>query len=236
MIDNSLTMGILLIGVGLALALIAYAVLLNRREDGQAEPPEPADEETGPGEPLMEEPTPATPPMPIPAPEIPAPPVPSPRPPAAPATPPGPGLGERRLLPVVTLLREEVTGEVAVQVGERIYRRVEELSASPDMSRVQSVAAELGRWMARSPAPAKAAGAARDEAPAKHGSMIDQINQILEEREDSGTGPRGIRLAEGPGGTVRVLVGVQSFAMDEVPDPQVRELIRQAVAEWEGRG
>ena len=33
MIDNSLLMGIVLIGVGLALALIAYAVLLYRREN-----------------------------------------------------------------------------------------------------------------------------------------------------------------------------------------------------------
>ena len=38
----------------------------------------------------------------------------------APPTPPVP---DRRLFPVVTLLRDEVTGQLALQVGQRVYQR-----------------------------------------------------------------------------------------------------------------
>ncbi len=37
----------------------------------------------------------------------------------APPTPPVP---DRRLFPVVTLLRDEVTGQLALQVGQRVYQ------------------------------------------------------------------------------------------------------------------
>jgi len=235
MIDNSLLMGIVLIGVGIALALIAYAVLLNRREGEETATPDEQEAE-GPDMKESREPAPLpAPPSTPPAASRPAAPSAVP-PPPAPIEPP-PGVAWRRLLPVATLFREEVTGDLVIQVGERTYRRVEDLQTSPDANRVRSAASDLARWLARGPAPAKAAGAVRDEGPAKPGSMIEQINMILEEKLSStSSATRGIRLAEGPGGVVRVFIGVVSYTMDEVPDPEVRQLIRQAVAEWEARG
>jgi hypothetical protein len=64
--------------------------------------------------------------------------------------------------------------------------------------------------------------------------MIDQINTILERKlAESPQGLKGVRLVEGTGGALRVFVGLQSYAFDEVPDPEVRKVIREAVAEWE---
>jgi type IV secretory pathway VirB10-like protein len=241
--DNSLLWGIILIGVGLALALIAYAVMLNRRE---AEGGAPAVEETA-SEAADEspEPTPAEQPGPPPEPAAPAsPPQPPPITAAAPApptpvapqppAPPSPGEASRRLLPVAALLREDVSGALIVQVGERIYRRADDLRKSPDWARVQSISADLARWTSGGLAAPRASTSARDETAAKAGSMIDQINEILEQKLlGAGNAPRGVRLAEGPGGTVRVYVGVQAYSIDDVPDQAVRQLIRQAVSEWE---
>lgn len=259
MIDNSLLMGIVLIGVGLALALIAYAVLLYRRENEpkdafeEDEPPPLADEGSEPAVSASALPTEAPPPPAAPAPAPPPasalppqPPTPPPTPPPAvvmppptpPPTPPSPPLAAgRRLLPVASLLREDVTGDLVVQVGDRVYRRAEELRGSADANRVQSASADLTRWIAGGPAyKAGTAGPTREEAKAKSASMIEQINTILEEKLATGSPLQGVRLVEGAGGTVRVFIGVNSYPVDEVPDPQVRQLIRQAVAEWEGRG
>jgi hypothetical protein len=259
--DNSLLMGIVLIGVGLALALIAYAVLLYRRENepkdtAEAEEPPPlegeslepavlASDEPSLSPPPPAGPAPAQPPVdaqqpqppiaaPTPPPVVAAPPpvVPAP-PPALPSTPLGAG---RRLLPVAALLREDVTGELVVQVGDRVYRRPEELRGSADANRVQSASADLTRWIAGgSSSKPGTVGPTREEKAAKSASMIEQINTILEEKLAAGSPLQGVRLVEGVGGTVRVFVGVNSYPVDEVPDPQVRQLIRLAVAEWEGR-
>ncbi|HSB90493.1 MAG TPA: hypothetical protein VLD63_10765, partial [Anaerolineales bacterium] len=229
MIDNSLLMGIVLIGVGIALALIAYAVMLNRRDgeepvEAEALEVEPAAEATAelstealepPAEPV-EPPPPRVAPAPMP-PDAAAPPV---------SIQPTTGIPARRLLPVATLLREEVTGDLVIQVGDHVYRRVEDLRSSSDSARVQSVSADLARWLSR--VTPKPPGAAREEAPAKPGSMIEQINLILEEKlAAAGSATRGVRLAEGPGGVVRVFIGVNSYPMEEVPDSEVRQLIRQ---------
>jgi type IV secretory pathway VirB10-like protein len=246
MMDNSLLWGIILIGVGLALALIAYAVMLNRREAEGSAPaiedaaPEAADELPKPIPAVMAEPAPvpAAPAPAAPAPVIPAaaPPPPTPLAPQPPA-PPTPREASQRLLPVAALLREDVSGALVVQVGERTYRRADDLRKSPDWARVQSISADLARWTSGSATAPRASASARDETPAKAGSMIDQINEILEKKLlTAGNAPRGVRLAEGPGGTVRVFVGVQAYSIDEVPDPAIRLLIRQAVSEWEASG
>jgi hypothetical protein len=66
--------------------------------------------------------------------------------------------------------------------------------------------------------------------------MVEQINRILQGKLGAQPeGGRGVRLAEGPGGSVRVYIGVQAYGLEDVPDPAIRESIREAVAEWEGR-
>ena len=250
MIDSSLLWGMILIGVGLALAMIAYAVMLNRREpEGErtfppAEPEPEVDEEPSeiqapvqvapmqvPATPPAPAPVPASPP---PTPAAPAPAAPAPAAPAVVSSPASPAPAGRRLLPVASLLREDVTGALVIQVGERVYRRADELKMSSDWARVESASADLARWTAGGHPSGRPSAGAREETPRKPGSMIEQINEILERKLTSaGNAPRGVRLAEGPGGTVRVFVGLQAYNMEEVPDPAVRQLIRQAVAEWE---
>jgi hypothetical protein len=76
------------------------------------------------------------------------------------------------------------------------------------------------------------------EAPQKSkGTMVEQIDVILQEViENSDKPDRKIRLVEEPRDGVAVWVDHQQFiGVDAVPDPSVKELIRQAVKEWDRR-
>jgi len=98
--------------------------------------------------------------------------------------------------------------------------------------------AELNRWFGG--AGAEELRPKKDEEkavkpPAGKLSMVEQINQILDRNlaEEPGS-RRGVRLVDGPAGSIRVYLGVEGFdAIDDVPDPEVRRLIREAVSEWE---
>jgi hypothetical protein len=244
-IDTSLLFGLFLIAGGFALGAAAVYLLYPRRASDDAGAPskeEPSAEESAPVPPLATAetaealPSEAVPPPPARAPTEPAPPPGelsmTEQPPSTPPTP------DRRLFPVVTLMRDEVTGELALQVGPRLYTEAKALRDSTDWNRVEFAARDLALWLEGStPPPARRAEERRtEEAPKPSGSMIEQINQVLEAKLASQPAAnRGVRLAEGPGGSVRVYVGTQPYALDEVPDPAIREAIREAVSEWEAR-
>jgi len=66
-------------------------------------------------------------------------------------------------------------------------------------------------------------------------SIVAQIDEILQAKL-AGTqlDEKGIHLIEGPDQSMVVQVGLQTYSeIDEVPDNQVRQLIRLSVAEWE---
>jgi len=148
--------------------------------------------------------------------------------------PPAPPTPEQRLFPVVTLMRDEVTGQLALQVGPRIYQDPQALRDSPDWTRVEFAARDLARWVEGNAPPPRRPGERRPEDPPKAGTMVEQISRILETKlVAQGESGRGVRLVEGPGGAVRVYIGVQPYSLDEVPDPAIRTAIREAVAEWE---
>jgi hypothetical protein len=144
-----------------------------------------------------------------------------------------------RAIPVATLLRDELTGSLIIRVGDREYRSAAELLASNDRQRIEYTAADLNRWLGidRSPSPRPAPGEtpAKRAAPRRPASMVEQINAILEKRLlERPELSRGIRLAEGPGGAIKVYVGIDSYnGIDDVPGADIRQLIREAVAEWE---
>ncbi len=140
---------------------------------------------------------------------------------------------------VATLLRDDVSGKLIIRVGDREYTSPDDLRASPDWIRVEYAASDLAEWIRLSErkTPEEQEIAAEAEAKVverKPSTMIEQINSILQEMiETSGRSELAVRLIEGPGGMARVLIGVNSYEIAEVPDPEVQELIRQAVASWE---
>lgn len=86
-----------------------------------------------------------------------------------------------------------------------------------------------------SPRPTTIAKEDRPAAPA--GSIVSQIDSILQQRvvgtplED-----RGVFLAQSPEGGVIVYIGLTKYmGIDDVPDPEVKAAIRAAITEWENK-
>ena len=234
--DNQLLTGVVLIAAGLALGLLAYAIVLSRRESGSSQATDaPTGKEPAPA-PAMPatgnlSPSPAARAAPpTPAPVSPAPPIPVSPPAPRPAVPSG-----RANVPVATLERNEVTGELIVRVGDKEYRSSKDLRASSDWTRIQYAAADLQRWMTDAEAAARPRGAPRDVPAPPARTMIEQINGILARKiAETGVGKQGVRLVDS-GGVVQVFLGVERYEMDKVPDEEVRKLIRESVSEWEAR-
>jgi hypothetical protein len=68
-------------------------------------------------------------------------------------------------------------------------------------------------------------------------SIAAQIDEILQEKiEGTEMAKRGVRLVELPNKGVVVMVGLDQYqGVDEVPDEEIRFVIKSAVAEWERR-
>ncbi len=250
--DNELVIGVIMIVVGIALALLAYAFILNRRDQEKGPSGAPADE---PEKAEAEEPvlvagtpppwaippavlaqTPTTPePLPAAAPPPVAPKVPAGAP-TLPAPEPAALAPSRRTLAVATLMRDEVTGKLLVLVGGREYGTADELRASRDFARVEYAAADLVKWLGVTTVRERAVERAPLEEVKKSASMIEQINDILQRKMAEAPGAsRGVRLLEGAGGVLRVFIGLQSYNLEDVPDADVKRMIREAVAEWESK-
>lgn len=66
-------------------------------------------------------------------------------------------------------------------------------------------------------------------------SIIDQIDRVFQS-QIAGTPYEslGIRIFEGSVGSVEVMVGVNKYpSIDDVPDADIKKIIRAAIAEWE---
>ncbi|MEE8567338.1 MAG: hypothetical protein V3S81_01915 [Anaerolineales bacterium] len=259
-LDNNLIIGVVLIGAGLLLGLLAYFIITGRSEEeieeeaeNMGEPAKPTPEPE-PIELEKEEPSPAPQieaniPLPDTSEEtLPSPPQ-TPEPPPAEETPPAdttteprinkiaqsePGEASQDRITIATLHRDEVTGELIVQVGDRQYLTAAELKLSSDWNRVEYAASDLTKWISgitiEDPFPEED----REQVTPRPQSMVEQINNILQQKLVESAGSlKGVRLIESSEGTVRVLIGVQSYSIDEVPDTEVRQLIHEAVAAWE---
>ena len=68
-------------------------------------------------------------------------------------------------------------------------------------------------------------------------SIVEQINFVLQEKlEDTPFAQRGIELQEVPGEGMLFVVGLEKYTeIGEIPDQEIQEIIRGAVAEWEQR-
>ena len=252
-------MGALLIVIGLAFALLAIAVVLNRR-DSEAKQAEETDEPAQFDSEAPED-----------VPEIPPSEAAEDQPESVSAEaselerdeavrppephPPSP----RALLPVAELLREEVTGRLILRLGDQVIRSADDLHSEADRRKLQYASADLADWFKGLEVPARPKGAKRrtakkaeaaqppdpsraeagalsspDPAAPRPVDMIEAINAILDRQLAKTEGvPRAVRLVPDPTGGVRVLLGVKSYSLEELPDESIKSLIRQAVAEWE---
>ncbi len=134
---------------------------------------------------------------------------------------------------IFTLLRDEEKGNLIVQVGDHDYHSSQDLRDSPDWNRVEYAAIDLSAWLMD----AEDQGAktkSRDLLEDKPRSMVEQINHFLQQNlAEIKSEKRRIKLYEGPDETVQVLIDKNSYAIDEVPDPKVSKLIKEAVSKWE---
>ncbi len=240
--NTTLMFGVLLIVAGIAFAILAYALILNRRGEAGPKPdavePEsgatPTDVDRVPAEPVLGKEvgtaSQAPPGQSVAEPVVPAPALPTP---PARVIPAAPGAA-RQSFEVARLMRDEVTGSLIIGIGTRAYRSVEELKGSADWPRIEAAARDLQSWFTAAPRPKPVEERRADEPAGRSGSMLDQINDILERRlTQSPDLPQGVRLVPSPEGGVRVMIGLQTHPLDQVPDERVNRIIRESVSEWE---
>jgi len=152
----------------------------------------------------------------------------------------------KRLIEMLTVMRPWLEGKPAAApvppappAGPTVQDRLSAVSAPPPpKGQVQPQPRPVPVTpSAPPPAPATPPGTiAKEDRPAlAANSMIGQIDTILQSRL-AGTPleARGVFLAQSPEGGVNVYVGLTRYmGIDDVPDPEIKAVIRAAIAEWE---
>jgi hypothetical protein len=133
--------------------------------------------------------------------------------------------------PIAEVHRKRLVNLLSVM---RPWLEGKSITATDGMSSLATVSAQP-----ITPAPVSAARPAptapKDEKPVAALTIVAQIDEILQARlATSRLADRSIRLMEALDGGVIVLVGSQKFAgVGEVTDPDVQNMIRAAISEWE---
>lgn len=80
-------------------------------------------------------------------------------------------------------------------------------------------------------------GVEANKSPSTHKSIVAQVDEILQEKlEDSPLSSRGIVMKDSLDGGLLVQVGLQQYSsINDVPDPEIRQLLKESVEEWERR-
>lgn len=137
---------------------------------------------------------------------------------------------------VATILRNPETGQVILQVEGRPFISAKALKSSSVWPDVESALSELLLWLSEAADSENLGADIPGTTMPRRKTMIDEMNEILSGMGQDASGKlRGVRLVEGAGGSVRVYVGIENYVLEDVPDPEVRRLIREAVQEWESR-
>ncbi|MCS6907568.1 MAG: hypothetical protein RML93_06760 [Anaerolineales bacterium] len=113
---------------------------------------------------------------------------------------------------------------------ERLSLLVESSGAAVGAAEKLPAKRGLADWLAQALQPKSSASG-----PPK--SIAMQVDEILQRKlQERGWQQRGIRLMELPHKGMVVLVGLDQYAtVEEVPDPEIRALIRASVEEWEAK-
>lgn len=236
--NQELLVGVLLIIVGLAIGLIAVALVLNRRAAQEEQPaetpvPEEAAEDSQPELDLTATTQSGAAPEADPSvlPSAPKP-RPEPEPQSILPSPASTGPAEPKL--VAEIYRDEASGGLILRTAGRDYRAISQIEDEQLRMDLTILASDLtGRLTegVRTSAPPS-----EPRAPARPGSqgMLEGINSILlRTLAEAGNKAKGVRLIPDAAGGVKVLIGLKSYALDEVPDEEIKRLIRESVAEWE---
>ncbi len=65
-------------------------------------------------------------------------------------------------------------------------------------------------------------------------SVMDEINDLVQAKiANTPLAQRGLKIADGPNGGVFSLDGKDYESVDDLPDPEIREVVRTAVQEWD---
>jgi len=159
---------------------------------------------------------------------------------------------EAEIEPMVSIKRHPGTGKLIISVGDRDYTSVSMLEESSDWPIVSNSLNEVAAWFqeAEPEVQDKASDFSIPDRPIpllnrnkrkkktepapQPRSMIAEINDIIQEKiRISGETHLSVRLIEGLNGEIKALIGVESFPLEDVPDPQIKEFIRECVSEWE---
>jgi hypothetical protein len=147
---------------------------------------------------------------------------------------------KQELKTVATVLREVDTGNLIIRVDDMEYVKPEELMDSNHWSRIERLSSDLKEWLESTElqtSPFKTSSDLKtgDNQSATPKSMVEEINLILERKlRTEDVDRKAIKIIEMLDGSVKVYIGVDSYPIDEVPFEDVRQLIREAVSEWEG--
>jgi len=135
------------------------------------------------------------------------------------------GEQKKRLIELLTAIRPWVE---AGQPPQPVSKPAAPLNAQPQPAPVQSVASSF------KPTPTQPVKSA-EEKNIRSLSIVAQIDTVLQMHViNTPLADRGIRLTESSLGGVEVYVGLNKYAsIDDVPDADVKSIIRAAIAEWE---
>jgi hypothetical protein len=141
---------------------------------------------------------------------------------------------KKRVLRILQAWQEWSGGQPA-PTAVSVAAPVQSTAAAPTVAAIPATMPKLPTTPVS--APAKPGSVAQPQAAAKQEpkSIVEQINDILEEMlVNSPEKARGIHLMDNGHEGVLVWVGIEKFnGVDEVPYPEVQDLIRTAVAKWE---
>ncbi|MBC7879255.1 MAG: hypothetical protein H7Y59_18960 [Anaerolineales bacterium] len=130
---------------------------------------------------------------------------------------------KKRLIELITVFRPWLEGGQPLQ------------AAAPSNTSSQTPPTPASVQQTASPLPPISSAKPVDEKAIRSLSIVAQIDTVLQRRLiDTSLATRGIRLTESTIGSVEVYVGLNKYpSIDDVPDLEIKDAIRAAIAEWE---